>query len=55
METFVESAIDSYANNIGVGGTGTAYSTVYEAADDVITSQLSLGGTIDLAIKAGGA
>lgn len=55
METFVESAIDSYATNIGVGGNGQVYATVYEAADDVITSQLSLGGTIDLAIKAGGA
>lgn len=55
MDTFVVNAIDSYANNIGVGGTGTAFYTVYEAADDVITSQLSLGGTIDSAIKAGGA
>lgn len=55
MDTFVVNAIDSYANNIGVGGTWSAFNSVYEAADDVITSQLSLGGTIDSAIKAGGA
>jgi len=55
METFVESAIDSYANNIGVGGTYSAFNSIYEAADAVITTQLEQGGTIDLAIKAGGA
>jgi homoaconitase/3-isopropylmalate dehydratase large subunit len=53
IETTAESIVNSFADRIGVGN--SQYFSVVDAADAVITNQLLLGGTIDVAIKAGGA
>lgn len=53
IENTAESIVNSFADAIGVGN--SQYFNVTEAADAVITNQLLLGGTIDVAIKAGGA
>lgn len=51
ISTTIETAINNYADGIGVGSNGQPHATVQESAEFVIENNLETGGLIDSAIQ----